>query len=537
MDNRRVIRPLIRRAFQLSASVYIKNDIKDTVKFHARNIYNWGKNHLPEDNPFRKFPGTFSWSKAGYRMETICDYDKPYFCLLLEHPDSDVPGRVWLVEAELFSDGKDVIMGTRVSYTSQSADDYLPKIAPPRFVNIAYNKRELFDAGYMIMDEPRFVDCDEDLDALFDLVTSEKRKLPIIVVTERSVRGREAVVENGYLVSPEKLAQEVGLFAHVYCIPAEYQGKWTDCVTYGWSVYDGAIRTYFPGVDFDSDNYWRHPVTVPNTILMSSLELDDQTCTGGDAYLYILAEKTRRNRLDQRIDWESYGHKFYYSAKRELVQSDTVSDEVRITLENNLEDVKRENETLWADLEKTDDELQDAKEKIHKFESLILALETALKSAGKDGPICIPDDCTYAMLPEWISNNYPGRIVLHSRAERELKKFEFEDVSFVYEVIMLMGTEYYKMKKYGFDYVEAYEQKCAELGIEETITGSDSSLGEYKEDYYVKHHNKKMKLDRHIKKGVSRDARETMRIYFFWDSENSEIVIGSICQHLRTKNS
>ena len=41
-------------------------------------------------------------------------------------------------------------------------------------------------------------------------------------------------------------------------------------------------------------------------------------------------------------------------------------------------------------------------------------------------------------------------------------------------------------------------------------------------------------LERYIKEGVSRDKRDTFRLYYFGDDDNKEVVIGYLPDHLKT---
>ena len=84
---------------------------------------------------------------------------------------------------------------------------------------------------------------------------------------------------------------------------------------------------------------------------------------------------------------------------------------------------------------------------------------------------------------------------------------------------------------------EKFDEECRKLGVEETGAMTDVSAGEFGEKYYVNYHDTKMKLERHLKKGNSREAKYCMRIYFSWCEEESVVVIGSLPQHLDTRSS
>ena len=45
----------------------------------------------------------------------------------------------------------------------------------------------------------------------------------------------------------------------------------------------------------------------------------------------------------------------------------------------------------------------------------------------------------------------------------------------------------------------------------------------------------KRELDRHLKKGNSRNSRHCFRLYFFWDDEDEQVVVGWLTSHLDTR--
>jgi hypothetical protein len=60
-------------------------------------------------------------------------------------------------------------------------------------------------------------------------------------------------------------------------------------------------------------------------------------------------------------------------------------------------------------------------------------------------------------------------------------------------------------------------------------------LGEQGDEYLTQHNGRKRELDRHLKKGNSRDARYCFRLYFFWDEDNEQVVVGWLTSHLGTR--
>jgi len=67
---------------------------------------------------------------------------------------------------------------------------------------------------------------------------------------------------------------------------------------------------------------------------------------------------------------------------------------------------------------------------------------------------------------------------------------------------------------------------------------TDVAVGEYEDEYFVPYpvgSGLKRKLEFHLRRGNSRDERQCLGIYFFWDEQARLVVVGSLPAHLRTR--
>lgn len=90
-------------------------------------------------------------------------------------------------------------------------------------------------------------------------------------------------------------------------------------------------------------------------------------------------------------------------------------------------------------------------------------------------------------------------------------------------------------KKGGEELKKAYETELRKLGLSEDASISSTRLGEQGDEYLVLHRGQKRELERHLKKGTSRESRHCFRLYFFWDEEEEEAVVGWLTSHLDTR--
>ena len=284
-----------------------------------------------------------------------------------------------------------------------------------------------------------------------------------------------------------------------------------------------------------------HPLSVANRIMASSYtDEKGNEYIAGEAFRHLLIDNIKKYNTNVRMDWVGLGHKFYLGANREVLieKEKNLSDivQLRNTYEqqiNQLEEsiTDKDNELLTAliQVEEKKKEIDEIRDILFRQNLRLDVLEHQLESKGTKITIPILDD--YSELQEWVETYFPGRVILHSRAVRALKDAVYEDAELVFRAIYLLGTSYYQMRM-GTVTRKEFDMKCSELGIEETGAIADTAAGEQGETYFVQYHGGKIKMDRHLRKGTSRDPKFCMRIYFFWCEAESLVVIGSLPQHL-----
>lgn len=537
----------VNKNFQFESEIAIGDSRHGTVKYCSTLIYNWARYKFPAlemDERIR------SGSKRHFdqQVNIIYNLDELYFCLSAEHSDTEVPGRIWITEAEITSVNDKLRLGVRVSYTTPR-DSNLPRpqVSTPSFVREIANRVGLVDVR-RLEQSASLIDSDEAIDKLYKLLTSDERRLPIVLIAEKSRSediGGDYVA--GYLVDADALAGRICLIAHVYKVDKNYISAWNSLIGYDFRLQEGAIRTYNAHFDDTTDSVIRHPFVTYNKIMAASLEDEEgQTHTAGEAYLSIFSQRITVAALRERIEWSALGHKFFFEANRELLrkrEQSAESDAEQIEfdkeyiaeLEKKIEDLENELMTAWTELEEKEKQLDEEKRISYSLQLRLDSAIAKLKERGENEDIPIPE--SYEEMEDWVDKYYSGKIMLLSRAKRSLKDASFSDVKLVYECLKLLGEDYVSVRR-GEMPREEFDVKCAEMGIEDSPAISDNRAGELGDTYFVEYNGDRRKLERHIKKGnITRDPEKCMRIYYFWDDEEEKVVIGSLPQHLQIRTS
>lgn len=133
-------------------------------------------------------------------------------------------------------------------------------------------------------------------------------------------------------------------------------------------------------------------------------------------------------------------------------------------------------------------------------------------------------------LAEWALKN-SERITLLSRALNGAKKSRYENPAAVYAALEVLAGPYrdYRLAKLDKAGLNA---ALAAAGVQFAGAVGANVAGSHGDDYFVSWAGRRRFLEFHLSKGGGRDERYCMRIYFFWDDEARQVVVGSLPSHL-----
>jgi len=404
--------------------------------------------------------------------------------------------------------------------------------------------RTVCDLGVATLDdrpisaEPWFVDSPAAVQTLVRFLVSPKRTSQVIVFS----LGEHSVDPSKTVIPLERLCNDLLGVAHVVILSGPAAFGLTSTVGRDHSVFNQAVRVYNPGFSPEHDDPSAHPlVRAPRVLDLNR---------GAERFIAILkrqaiARTVLRPDPDRELpSFASIRHAAARIARDTAIANNATESEL---LELALTDNRRLEEELQESRDLVDSLLQQADTERVALENELQAersrgahlrarINTLLAERSEAPTALIPDGLDE--LEAWSNVHLAGHIELLPRAFRGAGESAYAEPQFVYRALLLLRDYYVPMRRDGGTARKhAFEQACHELGLEESATLSNERYGEHGDTYVVRHGGTKRYLERHLKKGTSRDQRHCFRLYFFWEQSTEQVVVGWLTSHLDTRAS
>jgi hypothetical protein len=534
--------PTIRYVVQITGTVVPgKDQATEKQYYDVRHlILDWVQSKCPKELPKHAFDGEdFEVDIPGHKFIATTLPDSDLWVVKIEHPSDD--GCVWSVESEIATSGNSILFGVR-SYRSTIGEQfYYPARSTPTFVRDIARKFTIYDGSKKISEDPWILSEEDDLVILAKFLQNPGRTLPVILVASNSSDS-----DTNYSIDYNYLAYKAFGLAHVALLSDNLSYKWTDLVGKEWSAFKGTVRTYYANLAFDEDDPLRHPLSTHQRIL----NWEAGSKIGPDAFNQFLISQLYSNSVSG-AQWRSRFASFADVKARKLASiSKSANDIDQIVLDSYEERIKylteekEAAESLAQESEilknETQIELTRLNSRLYYLQSQNDRLLTRIGAISDDeieDRINIPD--SLEDISEWADKFLPGRVLLHPRALRAVKKSPYENIELVYKSLLLLANEYRNMRLAATeDAQDVFEKSLSDLNLELSRSIAPSRAGEEGEEYKVRYppgsHSTRF-LELHLKNGTSRDERYCLRIYFFWDLDTSQVVVGSLPGHLSTR--
>ena len=544
------LQPLRRRLRQKYASVVPVSQVfleipapskSDRLAEMRNGVLSWMANRVGKPLPKNAWKGdSFEIYEVGAQRAAAVMLDEPeYWAARLDDADKSIPQRTWVTEVGIAKkSAKQFLFGARLVCTTRGENPRFSRTLPG-FVRQIIEQGDATLDGVRVKDRPWIVRDEQAVDQLVNLLQKPTRRANVIVLSlpESSENEEETII------SASDLCRQTLGAAHVVVITDPATFHLSDRVGKQLSVFQQAVRTYRPGFDALMDERFSHPLGLRQRILDWS--------GGPSTYAEFLVDSTLSDtvkRADLESEVPSYAQIRRFAARRRLKLARASNATERELLDmfehdnarliSELEELKETSDSLLATAEQERDVAQameaSAKSRALSLRSRIEALEAALNNQGVSEAPSIPE--TLVNFEKWALQNVSGAVELHPRALRGVKESQYSIPQLLYQSLLLLRDYYVPMRRHGgINRKRAYEKACQELGLEETRSFSSTSFGEQGDTYFVNYAGQRRMLELHLKRGNSRESRHCFRLYFFWDDDAEQVVVGWLPSHLETR--
>jgi hypothetical protein len=543
-------RPIMRTTYQLAAQLgpresQNKEEVWPNV---IKSIIGWVRDRCPSEPPQEAWEGKeFGCEVPGHHVECVTIPTEGIWSLRLTHPDSPyvdqkaVPGRTWTTELTL-KQGQDGThkFGVRVFCTSQPYCVAEISLTRPKVIKYLADSF-LLSTIRQIEEKPWYLNTDNDLDIFYKFITDPHRVLPVYLLTEADTDRLPGKIHK-YVLDEYKLTRRTLGLAHVAVLPYDISFGWTKRVGKVWSAFQGATRTYRPGLNFETDSpFTDHPLAMAENMIFKRYK----DLEGEEAFIAFLADSAHKESATRQVEWD--GCLFFNDVRRrksEIARSEAHNDaewkaiyeDEIAALQDKIKEIEEERDEMIDLVTQSDAERDYYINENQNLHWQVESFRTRLaEKIGEDPDNSLEIPQNYEDLPEWVSRNMAGRLTLHPRAIRAVRDALYEDIELVYRSLLFLANEY-RNKKLGYDDTkEAFDKQVTALKIECSPSIARERAGEEGDTYFVQypfHTTNRRFLDRHIRKGKTKDDRYCLAIYFFWDDETQQVVVGWLPSHL-----
>ncbi|WP_420008800.1 hypothetical protein [Xanthomonas sacchari] len=388
---------------------------------------------------------------------------------------------------------------------------------------------------------------------------------------ERRDRRPVIAISENFDYSSQALAGEIerGVIGFGHVIRVDESLSWHLTRTLGkrWSVFDGGVRIYFPGLNPELQTSFYHPgwkrfelpksqeerrrfvSRIQRRLYSESAvrsDLDDVApgFLAADVYLRSvhLADATKQvAQAKERAQFAVNDAERLAAAENQVSalirEGENQRREIEL-LKKQLDASNQERDYAYEVTKDYEEEIGRIKSQFHAALGKVDSLSSALAKSGAEieQDVDFPDRLDE--MSDWAEKYFSDRLVITAKAVRAAKKSVYEDVGHLYKCLQLLAVEYCDMRRSGLG--DAYRARSSELRVEVSDAGVSAANHRYKQQYEFSYNGGYEIADLHLcpAKGTAErgsvDPRRSYRIYFYWDEELKMVVIASLPGHLNT---
>lgn len=446
-----------------------------------------------------------------------------FWSLQFDKFDPTVPGRIWRTEATVATTESSVLGGVRLTLLdSRRGLVFNPSV--PAIVNAWIKAPGLRDYGLQLLDRADTITDAVSARQLAALLLNGKRTRPVLVFTEG--KGIDASLDAA------KAANRLAGLAHVYVIGDNEAKFLTDLFGREFSVWGGAIRTYNPGFDPISDEVSAHPPATRGWL--------EHRFRSFDQFVEVLlrsftATSLRHSATEadlptfRTVKQASLSFRLAKLVSRPDDERARVLEQENTLLRQQIQEKTDEYDYAASEVTAAQAERDQYRAQVMAVRALVQRLETQVGQTAVS--VAYPD--SLEQLDEWVQANFPGRLILLNRAARAAKRSPFNDPELVFRCVERLARQYVDARREG----QSVESVFADLGVSLERTGDPNRLSQWKEKYFIPHRGVSRFLELHLKRGSDHNEANTLRIYFFYDEDDEQVIVGHLPSHLTNSHS
>jgi hypothetical protein len=308
-----------------------------------------------------------------------------------------------------------------------------------------------------------------------------------------------------------------------------------------------AARIYWPNFS-TGDSRCQHQLWLPNQIEDMEQKREKRF---REELLSTIADVTTNRIVDGVVRWSDVTKLRSRSQLESLRSREDAALDLKFAEElfDTIDDLETCKEALQEKLDNVRDNLDKARGQVQYWKNQYLELasgngEEKARSPESPSPSSLSGAVETALerygpseLEETPSSDElksEGVTLWVPRAVQRDVEDRFEDPSSAYDALEWVATTFHHAKT-GHQSCSDFDKSCrGACGFSYSAHQSETTMGQYPEDYMMEWRREKRMLRRHVGEGSDKDPRHTIRIAFFFDEEFEVVVVGYIGQHQRT---
>lgn len=459
---------------------------------------------------------------ASASMMRVAHEDQDIWGMRLDHADHSQDDLLWRTEICLAQDANSGELAFSCDNLAGSVSQSLVPIeraaSRPRIVPEVLRRWSGYKGGYSLNVGARLLHA-EELNGFAEALLSPSRMRPVVFVSARNDNDRP-------ILNADNLADWLAGVAHVVVAANRFPSfKLAEWLPERFLCYNGAIRIYWPGLNFNDP--YRHRLWVPERI-----EEIERRHGGAGFREYLLGYVS--DIATSVSDPEAPSWALMESVRRQKQIAEAIQNGEQTEL---LALYEEENAALKVEKDEYKAQLADVTEQLRReqvkargfYSSYVQAAKTA---GGMGGERDLPEMVADAM--DYAEEEFAGQLIFALNSKSDGRDSIFEHADEVYSAFKFLATTYYRAKIGEVPCADLDQAARTEFSWRFEANQSKITMGKYPEWYQCCHEGVVYLLEEHLKTGSSKDPRRAMRIAFAWDEALQRVIIGFIGQHQRT---